>query len=92
MAGLSSVPGAYTYLDGKGLKGCAAEAEDTAPGCEKPGTIVGTGPKGLQVAAGGGTVYLKDVQIESKKRMPIAEFLRGFRFVPGKRLGAQGGS
>ena len=87
VAGLSSVPGAYTYLDGKVLKVFAAEAEDAAPGCEAPGTIVGTGPKGLQVAAGGGTVYLQDVQLESKKRMPIAEFLRGFRFVPGKRLG-----
>jgi len=32
-------------------------------------------------------VYLKDVQLESKKRMPITEFLRGFRFVPGKKLG-----
>ncbi len=92
VAGLSSVPGAYTHLDGKVLKVFAAEAEDAAPGCELPGTIVGTGPKGLQVAAGGGTVYLKDVQLESKKRMPIAEFLRGFRFVPGKRLCSQGGS
>jgi methionyl-tRNA formyltransferase len=92
VAGLSSVPGAYTYLDGKVLKVFAAEAEDAAPGCEEPGTIVGTGPKGLQIAAGGGTVYLRDVQLESKKRMPIAEFLRGFRFVPGKRLGSRGGS
>ena len=58
-----------------------------AAGCEEPGTIVGTNPKGLQIAAGGGTVYLQDVQLESKKRMPITEFLRGFRFVPGKRLG-----
>jgi methionyl-tRNA formyltransferase len=87
VAGLSSVPGAFTYLDGKVLKVFAAEAEDAGPVCEAPGTIVGTGPKGLQVAAGGGTVYLKDVQLESRKRMPIAEFLRGFRFVPGKRLG-----
>lgn len=92
VAGLSSVPGAYTYLDGKVLKVFAAEAQDTAPGCEEPGTIVGTGPKGLQIAAGGGTVYLKDVQLESKKRMPIVEFLRGFRFVPGKRLGSRGES
>lgn len=87
VAGLSSVPGAFTYLDGKVLKVFAAEAEDAAAGCEEPGTIVGTNPKGLQIAAGGGTVYLQDVQLESKKRMPITEFLRGFRFVPGKRLG-----
>ncbi len=87
VAGLSSVPGAYTHLDGKVLKVFAAEAQDAAPVCEEPGTIVGAGPKGLQIAAGGGYVYLKDVQLESKKRMPITEFLRGFRFVPGKKLG-----
>jgi hypothetical protein len=32
-------------------------------------------------------VYLKDVQLESKKRLPITDFLRGFRFTPGGRLG-----
>ncbi len=91
VAGLSSVPGAFTYLDGKVLKVFAAEAEDAAPVRETPGTIVGATPKGLQVAAGGGYVYLKDVQLESKKRMPITDFLRGFRFVPGKRLGLEEG-
>ena len=92
VAGLSSVPGAFTHLDGKVLKVYAAEAEEAAPSCEIPGTIAAAGPKGLQVAAGGGYVYLKDVQLESKKRMPIGDFLRGFRFTPGQRLGSQGGS
>jgi len=91
VAGFSSVPGAYTHLDGKVLKVFAAEAEDAAPGCDEPGTIVGTGPKGLQIAAGGGYVYLKDVQLESKKRLPITDFLRGFRFKPGSKLGMEEG-
>jgi methionyl-tRNA formyltransferase len=86
VAGFSSVPGAYTYLDGKVLKVYSAEAEEaTVP--EAPGTVAGPTPKGLKVAAGGGYVYLKDIQLESKKRMPIADFLRGFRFTPGSRLG-----
>ena len=55
--------------------------------CETPGTIVGPAPKGLKIAAGGGYVYLKDVQLESKKRLPITDFLRGFRFTPGSKLG-----
>jgi len=87
VAGLSSVPGAYTFLDGKVLKIYSAEAEETPMCCDPPGTIVGTEPKGLKIAAGGGYVYLKDVQLQSKKRMPITDFLRGFRFVPGSRLG-----
>ena len=92
VAGLSSVPGAFTHLDGRVLKVYAVEYEEGFPGREAPGTIVGATPRGLQVAAGDGFVYLKDVQIESKKRMPITDFLRGFRFTPGKRLGARGGS
>jgi methionyl-tRNA formyltransferase len=87
VAGLSSVPGAYTFLDGKVLKVYSAEAEESLMCCDPPGTIVGTEPKGLKIAAGGGYVYLKDVQLESKKRMPITDFLRGFRFVPGSKLG-----
>jgi methionyl-tRNA formyltransferase len=87
VAGLSSVPGAYTFLDGKVLKIYSAEAEETPTCCDPPGTIVGTEPKGLKIAAGGGYVYLKDVQLQSKKRMPITDFLRGFRFVPGSKLG-----
>ncbi len=87
VAGLSSVPGAYTFLDGKVLKIYSAEAEETSMCCDPPGTIVGTEPKGLKIAAGAGYVYLKDVQLQSKKRMPITDFLRGFRFVPGSKLG-----
>jgi methionyl-tRNA formyltransferase len=86
VAGLSSVPGAYTLLDGKVLKIYSAEAEES-PAAEAPGTIAGPAPRGLRIAAGGGYVYLKDVQLESKKRMPITEFLRGFRFTPGSKLG-----
>jgi methionyl-tRNA formyltransferase len=87
VAGLSSVPGAYTVLDEKVLKVYSAEAEEASLCCEPPGTIVGAEPKGLKIAAGGGYVYLKDVQLQSKKRMPITDFLRGFRFVPGSKLG-----
>jgi methionyl-tRNA formyltransferase len=87
VAGLSSVPGAFTFLDGKVLKVYSAEAEEIPMGCETPGTIIGPAPKGLKIAAGGGYVYLKDVQLESKKRLPITDFLRGFRFAPGSKLG-----
>jgi methionyl-tRNA formyltransferase len=87
VAGLSSVPGAHTLLDGKVLKVYSAEAEEAPMCCETPGTIVGPAPKGLKIAAGGGYVYLKDVQLESKKRLLIIDFLRGFRFTPGSRLG-----
>ncbi|MCK7467457.1 MAG: hypothetical protein MZU91_04565 [Desulfosudis oleivorans] len=56
---------------------------------EAPGSVVGPAPKGLKIAAGGGYVYLKDVQLESKKRLPITDFLRGFRFTPGSSAGVE---
>jgi methionyl-tRNA formyltransferase len=86
VAGFSSVPGAYTYLDGKVLKVYSAEAEEASVS-EAPGTVCGLAPRGLKVAAGGGYVYLQDIQLESKKRMPITDFLRGVRLPPGSRLG-----
>jgi methionyl-tRNA formyltransferase len=90
VAGFSSIPGAYTFLDGKVLKVYSAEAEEASV-LEAPGTVVGLTSRGLKVAAGGGYVYLKDIQLESKKRMPIADFLRGFRFTPGAKLGMEEG-
>lgn len=86
VAGFSSVPGAFTFLDGKILKVYSADAEE-GPVSEPPGSIIEPTTRGLKIAAGGGYVYLKDVQLESKKRMSIADFLRGFRFTPGGRLG-----
>jgi methionyl-tRNA formyltransferase len=86
VAGFSSVPGAFTILDGKTLKVYSAEAEE-APVPEAPGTIIEAAQKDLKIAAGDGYVYLKDVQLESKKRMPIVDFLRGIRLTPGNKLG-----
>ena len=60
------------------MKVFMAEAE---PGSvtEVPGTVVGETGAGLRVAAGNGTVLLQELQLEGKKRMGTAEFLRGFR-------------
>jgi len=38
------------------------------------------------VAASQGEVLLTDIQLEGKKRMPAADFLRGFRLNEGTRL------
>jgi methionyl-tRNA formyltransferase len=41
----------------------------------------------LPVAAGDGLVFLREVQLEGKKRMPVQDFLRGYPLRPGERLG-----
>jgi len=76
--GLSSTPGAYTFLGGKMLKIYRAAGRPGDTGAA-PGTV-GTATKdGLPVAADDGWVYLQDVQLEGKNRMAIHDFLRGFR-------------
>ncbi|MDP2268237.1 MAG: methionyl-tRNA formyltransferase, partial [Deltaproteobacteria bacterium] len=84
--GLSSTPGAFTFLDGKKLKILSARAEITDTGVA-PGTMVGRKGGGLKVAAGNGWVYLLDVQLENKKRMPAEDFLRGYQIQAGTLLG-----
>jgi methionyl-tRNA formyltransferase len=84
--GLSLQPGAYTFLDGKKLKIFGAKGEMTfVP--ETAGTIVPNRGTGLAVAAGNGYVHLLDVQMENKKRMKAADFLRGHQLRPGTVLG-----
>lgn len=78
--GLSSDPGAYSFLREKKLKIYRVMAGKAGTSGEKaPGTIGKLVESGLQITAQDGHVYLQDVQLEGKKRMPIDVFLRGFR-------------
>lgn len=84
--GLSSTPGAFTYLKGQIFKVYQATSQkETHP--LPPGTIGSPAPEGLPVAAGDGWVYLKEVQLEGKKRLPIQDFLRGYRISLGEQVG-----
>lgn len=76
--GLSSRPGAYSFLGDKKLKIFYAVAgKETSSGEKEPGTPGKMMEAGLQIATRDGHVYLKDVQLEGKKRMLIETFLRG---------------
>jgi methionyl-tRNA formyltransferase len=82
--GLSPTPCAYTFFDGKIMRIFrAVETDTTSPA--PPGTLSISGNE-LLVSASNGMVSLLDVQLEGKKRMPVQEFLRGFRLKPGDRL------
>lgn len=43
------------------------------------GKVATDGKSYLKVYVGGGTIALADVQLAGKKRMPVADFLRGFK-------------
>ncbi|MBI3798072.1 MAG: methionyl-tRNA formyltransferase [Deltaproteobacteria bacterium] len=81
-------PSAYTTVHGKLLKIFAAHRESTLPRpTPPPGTVAEVTPVSLVVAAGDGYLALSEVQLEGKKRLPIAEFLKGYPLTPGLIVG-----
>jgi methionyl-tRNA formyltransferase len=76
--GLAPVPAAFTQLEGKQMKIFKSCFELTEHGAD-PGTWNSDGKHYLRFAAADGWLYALDVQYEGKKRMPITDFLRGFR-------------
>ena len=80
-------PGAFTRLRGRMLKIFWAEVDEKPGGRQPPGCVVDTGTEGIRVATGKGHIILKDVQLEGKRRLPVQEFLLGYRVEAGTMLG-----
>lgn len=76
--GLSPVPAAFTTLQGKQMK-LYVTSFRTEAHQEPVGTYETDHKSWLRFAAADGWVYALDVQYEGKKRMPVTDFLRGFR-------------
>lgn len=81
--GFSPYPAAFTLLEGKQLKIFRAHVH-IEPMRAEPGKSESDGNSFLRFAAADGWLYADEVQLEGKKRMDIAAFLRGYRFAtPG---------
>lgn len=79
-------PGAFTSYKGKLLKIWEADisaAENTAA----PGTITGVSEKGIEISAGGGTLIARKIQLPGKKRVAVADYLKGNSIETGSVLG-----
>jgi methionyl-tRNA formyltransferase len=86
-------PGAYTLIPGTGtrkLKVFSAIQSRTPAGGAARGTVLSTERRGILVAAGEHSVWLTEVQLEGKKRLRAAEFLRGTPLSNGIVLGTAG--
>lgn len=82
-------PGAFTYLNHQLLKIFRPrffEGMDEINE-EPPGTIVEVNNKELTIATGRGYLKVREVQMENRPRMKVAEFLHGHKLIPGMRLG-----
>jgi methionyl-tRNA formyltransferase len=78
--GLAPFPGAITKVDGKVVKLFSTQKELKQPK-EAPGTFIIEDKKIAKFACKNGYLLLNDIQWEGKKRMPIEDFLRGYRAI-----------
>ena len=76
--GLAPFPGAITKVDGKIIKLYSTIALEEKHN-EAPGNLLTDGKTFAKIACKNGYLLLNDIQWEGKKRMPIADFLRGYR-------------
>lgn len=84
--GFNPWPSAYTKLGGKTLKIWAADVlEEEYEGAA--GEIIKVSKNEIYVKTGKGTLSLKEIQLEGKKRMTADAFLRGYQLENGMLLG-----
>lgn len=76
--GLSPYPAAFTYFDGKLLKIYKAAKDYSSPNVA-PGMHETDGKTYLRFAAPNGYISVQELQLEGRKRMNIADFLRGYK-------------
>ncbi len=87
ICGLNSWPLASTLYKGETLKIVTAEVgEDTSDA--EAGTIIGLfRGRGLKVACGEGTLYIKEAQFPQSRRMNVEDYARGHSIETGIILG-----
>jgi methionyl-tRNA formyltransferase len=80
--GLSPYPAAWTELSGPDGKlhfiKVFRTSKENASHDQPAGTVISDGKNYIKIAAPKGYIYLLDIQLAGKKRMGVAEFLRGF--------------
>jgi methionyl-tRNA formyltransferase len=82
-------PGAWTMLGADVLKVWrAAVAAREVPSATPAGTVLSVGPAGIDVACGAGCLCITELQKPGGRRLPVADFLRGFALQAGMRFEA----
>ncbi|MEK6531231.1 MAG: methionyl-tRNA formyltransferase [Deltaproteobacteria bacterium] len=87
--GMYPWPGAYTFHNGNFLKvhrGDVAPTNDAGKALP-PGTITGVSDGFIGVACGQGAYNITELQMQGRKRLSSADFLKGYRLKEGDRLG-----
>ncbi len=80
--GLNPWPSAFTFYKGKQMKIWDVDVL-TEEAKALPGMVTEVTKNEIKVACGQGTVAIKELQLEGKKRMSAHDFLLGVKVVPG---------
>ena len=86
-------PGAHTLFRGRklifhGLGMGATEGVEGGAESTREGELMVQGEELVVVCGGLSVLRISELQVEGKRRMAAAEFVRGYRVAPGERLGA----
>ena len=85
--GFNPWPSAYTRLGDKTLKIWAADVCEKQEPERQPGTVTEVAKQDFTVACGEGALKITELQLQGKKRMDAAAFLRGYHLEAGMKLG-----
>ena len=77
-------PGAVGQFEGEAVKVWAAHVEQEDAGAASAGRVLTVDAMGIRVATGRGVLCLTELQRAGGKRLPVADFLRGFAMSPGQ--------
>ena len=78
-------PGAQAVLGGEGIKLWGAQqAHCEGQTAGVPGEVLAVDAQGIHVQTGEGVLCLTELQRSGGKRLPVADFLRGFVVLPGQ--------
>lgn len=84
--GLNPWPMAYSFIGGKRfVMDFVYKCEDSGT----PGEVLVADADGLVVACGKGSVIIKDIKVEGKKKMSVGDYLRGHAIEKGTILGKE---
>ena len=87
MRGFQPWPGAYTQFRGKSLQIWQAAALNSTL---LPSELKIEGDRLFTGCGGATAIQLLELQLEGKKRTSAADFIRGYRPLPGEKLGGVG--
>jgi methionyl-tRNA formyltransferase len=80
-------PASFSYLDGRMVKFFAAEPLEGENPTGECGTVKEVSNKFFTVNCNDSVLRIDELQLQGKKRLKTADFLRGFRLTPGMKFG-----